>query len=778
MQHLITPTVRVMRTCVLQSTLQDSIGQSQALLHTMQVLQAELQSSEIVDVFADPNGLPIALRSSPQWRWWPACVDLLQALALIQPNGWADVAWVQAGWQVSREWRNRLQQALWSDSAIAAVGALSLNDAWRSPLPDRQVSRLTGSDLPGGLFEGLSSWLAAHASAEPVELACWPHEAGVLRGSAAARISHALIKGDPLQRSKHDGFQLLASGAGIIAFNRQVLTYNSASKGSESCERAGGLAAERQLWRHSHPLSAVRSALAEYWPQLMRDVASGPQAPTTALEYKAGTFSARTPEPARSVRLHVAHSWGGGLSKWVGDFIRADQDTGTGTGLVLRSVGVFGAFGQRLCLYAGDEEVVPLRYWELGVPIHATATGHLQVRKILREIIDDFGVDQVVVSSLIGHSIDVLRTGLPTVVIAHDHYPFCVTLYAHFEGECRSCTPERLEQCLSRNPAHRFFRGAGVDEWMSLREAFMQVVVTDRIPIVAPASSVAARWRAMMPALDASQFRVIEHGLNLPAAPTFTPATEGRLRILVLGRLTPEKGVGLLLEMLDQLLEFADLLLVGCGERIDPAFSRQGVTCIAHFDNRELPATLAAMAPNIGLLMSTVPETFSYTLSELQHIGIPVVATDSGALADRVVDGVTGYLVEARADALLRRLQQLNGDRPALQRMRAHLLTLPARGIQDMLRDYLALMPSPARKGAGAHRKPPELAMMEGDPAPGIGTGAGRSSNGLHKALLVNPQATWLQAARAFWQFTYQKAVSSPRLPAPVKRLLGRWAGS
>lgn len=777
MVHLTTPGAHALRTWVLQATASNPQEAQEALLGTLQSVQADLQPGDVVDVFAPQEGLPPSWRSSPQWRWWPACRDLPDALRHARPDGLADVAWVQAGWRLSKGWRHRLQQSLSKDPAVGLVGPLSLHDEWRSPLPNRMSRMRDALIRQPALLDALADWLAAHAPADLLDLATWPREAGVLRGAAAMRMAETLHHIDPRAGGHGDGYDLLAREASLVAFSRHVLSYahTALAGASTSVERAGGLLAERAVWQHAHPLSALRSAVEAHGPELMREATSPARASVSQEPGVGGASDSTGLQPRRTVRLHVAHSWGGGLSKWVGDFIRTDQATGTGTGLVLRSVGVFGAFGQRLCLYAGDEEVVPLRYWELGVPVHATATGHLQVRQILREIIEEFGVDQVLVSSLIGHSVDVLRTGLPTVVIAHDHYPFCVTLYAHFEGECRSCSRERLGDCLARNPAHRFFKGAQADEWMSLREAFVRVVKADQIPIVAPTPSVAARWQSMMPGLATSQFRVIEHGLNLPAAPAFEPAQDGRLRVLVLGRLSPEKGVGLLLEMLEPLLSFADLMLVGCGERIDSAFSRAGVVVVPDFDNRELPTTLAALAPHVGLLMSTVPETFSYTLSELRHVGIPVVATANGALADRIEDGVTGYLTDARADALLARLRHLDGDRGALQRMRAHLLSLPTRGLRAMLDDYLALLPV-SHAAPGAPSPLAEMAQVAIASTHQETTGANRTGRALHKTLLVNPEVTWLQAARGFWLFTCQKAARSPRLPVAIKRLFARWA--
>ncbi|HWR58428.1 MAG TPA: glycosyltransferase, partial [Thermodesulfovibrionales bacterium] len=49
--------------------------------------------------------------------------------------------------------------------------------------------------------------------------------------------------------------------------------------------------------------------------------------------------------------------------------------------------------------------------------------------------------------------------------------------------------------------------------------------------------------------------------------------------------------------------------------------------------------------PDLILLLSNWPETFSYTLSEAIASGVPVVATDGGALRRRVSREAVGFLV-------------------------------------------------------------------------------------------------------------------------------------
>jgi glycosyltransferase involved in cell wall biosynthesis len=471
------------------------------------------------------------------------------------------------------------------------------------------------------------------------------------------------------------------------------------------------------------------------------------------------------PVKPRAVRLHVAHSWGGGLSKWVREFAKADQELGLGTDLVLRSIGVPGAYGQRLSLYLGDEEVTPLRFWELGVPVHATAIRHAQIQSILAEIVRDFGVEQVLVSSLIGHSLDTLRTGLPTLVVAHDHYPYCVALYAHYDGECRSCDTQRLSRCMVSNPEHRFFLNVTAEDWSSLRTAFVRLTTELKLPIAAPSPSVAARWLSMMPELAPSQFHVVQHGLNLAPVDQWEAPQEGPLRIVVLGRLTREKGANLLAAMLPDLLTFSELNLIGCGEGLDGHWKQAGIRMVPHYRNDALPGLLRDQAPHVALLISTVPETFSYTLSELWHARIPVVATASGALADRITHGQDGFLVEPEVPALLNLLSELNTNREVLRAMKERLSGLATRSVHAMVSDYDRLLVRSfyfdSKTTAGEEISPALVTALQTQ----------KGSHAPHARLLqVNPEATWLQAVEGFWQYTCGKAARSPRLPAWIQR--------
>src|SRR5690606_1092675 len=113
-----------------------------------------------------------------------------------------------------------------------------------------------------------------------------------------------------------------------------------------------------------------------------------------------------------------------------------------------------------------------------------------------------------------------------------------------------------------------------------------------------------------------------------------------------------------------------EVFLLGAGADAQDVFGQSGVHVLLDYRRDELPALLARIAPDAALLLPTVAETFSYTLSELRSLGLPVIATRVGALAERIEDGVDGILVEPDAAAVVARVAALAADRDLLARLR------------------------------------------------------------------------------------------------------------
>ena len=709
----------------LLSVLNHTTAESDILLLAVGIDPALLQN-------ALPESITVAVTSAP------VSADPWQAVLQEWParNTRHDLLLLRPGIEVPPNWDARLALAAYREPGIAAVVPLCDSAEFVALLespPDQvdlaRIDRLLFRHSPRrhheipALFSGC----------------CYLRRAALRLIEAELAIQPAMTAGDwcqwLAQTFREQGWQTV-SGDHVY-----VLDHAPDRRRQEMAAIAA--LEDVRLIGQAHPLAGLRQVIRE---SLEQDAATDPELPS-----------------ALPAQLHIAHSWGGGLDYWIRQYCEMDR---TRSNLVLRSIGTWGAFGQRIALYQSAVMDQPLRYWDLDYPIRATATAHGQYRAILREIIADFAVEAVLISSLIGHALDALATGLPTVIVAHDYYPFCPAVVIQFGEVCHQCALPRLERCFAENGQNRFFRNVGAMEWLSLRRRFARLAVMETVQFVVPAPAVARHWQSLVPELHDKAFNVIAHGLDFAPPRLPAPLVGERLRVVVLGSLAPQKGRVLLEQLWPLIAEQVELLLIGADEDGEAFRNQPGITLIPRYQPDQLAALLMDFQPEVGLLLSVWPETFSYTLSELWLLGLPVVATNLGSFADRIQDGVNGFLCEPQAEAVATRLLAIAANRASLTPIRERLANFQHRSVAAMVADYHALIPLPVCSAPRYFRTPASALSPSASPNHG-------------RVLSIDVRAPFGEALREFGQYAGQKLVATPRLRQWQKRglaVLLRWS--
>jgi glycosyltransferase involved in cell wall biosynthesis len=397
---------------------------------------------------------------------------------------------------------------------------------------------------------------------------------------------------------------------------------------------------------------------------------------------------------AKPMILHVLHGWGGGAERWVRDFAAADTQAHH---LVLIARGRFTRrrHGEWLELHDGSMTGPPLARWPLPRAIADTALGDDTYRDLLAHIVRTYCIDAVVVSSLIGHSLDALRTHLPTVCVLHDHYPLWPTLHRDFGDASLAFDDAQRESDLADARSDDVFANRDPAHWKRLRDAFVRALIEAQVTLVAPSRSALANELRLAPELSALRNAVIQHGLAAwphDAPKTEAPPERGKLRLVMIGRVRAGKGAQLLATALPRLREHAELFLLGAGADAQELFGERGVHVLLDYRRDDLPDLLARLGPDAALLLPTVAETFSYTLSELRSLALPVIATRVGALVERIQDGVDGFLIAPHADALVARVGELSRDRDSLAHVRERLSARAEPTTETMAREHHALL--------------------------------------------------------------------------------------
>ncbi len=132
--------------------------------------------------------------------------------------------------------------------------------------------------------------------------------------------------------------------------------------------------------------------------------------------------------------------------------------------------------------------------------------------------------------------------------------------------------------------------------------------------------------------------------------------------LLYVGDLTDDKGTGILLRAYEKLKNAPPLVLIGRNHLSDYRLPRN-VVALKSWPHDAVMA--AWRQSSLALVPSVWQEPFGLVAIEAMSAGRPVIASNTGGLADSVVDGETGLLVPpGDADALAAAIERLLNDVP------------------------------------------------------------------------------------------------------------------
>jgi glycosyltransferase involved in cell wall biosynthesis len=174
----------------------------------------------------------------------------------------------------------------------------------------------------------------------------------------------------------------------------------------------------------------------------------------------------------------------------------------------------------------------------------------------------------------------------------------------------------------------------------ALRQAAAIVVPSEFVRGIALAHLPGLDFELVAPGLDAARAAVEQ------AAPPAFAALRPAHVVAVVGAIGPHKGSALL-DALVARLEGTDIGLAVIGytdTQITPGWRVPGRYYVhGPYLDTELAGLLAAYRVDVALFPNRMPESFSYTLSEVWAAGIPVAVPDEGALGERVAKQGGGW---------------------------------------------------------------------------------------------------------------------------------------
>jgi glycosyltransferase involved in cell wall biosynthesis len=261
--------------------------------------------------------------------------------------------------------------------------------------------------------------------------------------------------------------------------------------------------------------------------------------------------------------------------------------------------------------------------------------------------------------------------GLPVIFSFHDYYTVCPTVkllddqLAFCGGRC---TPGagRCQMELWDTDEYPGLKHGAVHDW---RRQFFDVL-TRCSAFVTTSTGAKNSIIDAFPALQDRRFEIIPHGRDFSHFDQPEPSWRDHepLRLLVPGHILPAKGLQIVAELGRRAAELKlEIHILGS---IDPAVeATANVVLHGSYGRDEFRDRVKQIKPHVGGIFSIWPETFCHTLTELWACGIPVVAFDTGAVADRIQVHGGGWLCDVGdLKGLSRRLVGIRQDREGYRR--------------------------------------------------------------------------------------------------------------
>lgn len=433
------------------------------------------------------------------------------------------------------------------------------------------------------------------------------------------------------------------------------------------------LRAERQGWRHilaadlfvfhagevsfgagSNPAKQKAAGIIrERYPNYEVNVADFVRR-DPARPWRLALTAARLRSRKQNVILMICHGLGGGADKHLQDLALQSTDRGARV-LIMRSLPGQPHLASLELVHGSDD-------FNIQIP-----TGDLTK---LAELLKAFGVSLVHIHHTMHWAIDLqallARLGLPFLFTVHDFYTLCprVNLMGPLHSAyCGEPDQNGCLACLKESPRTDT---TDIFYWRA-RHAWL---FHDALAIICPSRDTAARCLNYYPHVQ-SKIRAVYHERTPPCNQTLTDSEfslNQPLRVAILGVLARHKGLDLVLDLARLAIRKKypiTFILIGYTTEIVPYALKGVITQTGKYTDQELHRLILDKRPHLVWFPSRCPETYSYTLTTVLNIGLPILAPRLGAFPERLQRYALawGYDLDATTTELLTWFERFKGLR-------------------------------------------------------------------------------------------------------------------
>ncbi|MBU0753599.1 MAG: glycosyltransferase family 4 protein [Planctomycetes bacterium] len=315
------------------------------------------------------------------------------------------------------------------------------------------------------------------------------------------------------------------------------------------------------------------------------------------------------------------------------------------------------------------------------------------ITRVFREVFQEFKPDLVHVHHLSCLSTDIVRlvkeSGTPVVMTIHDFWMGCPR-GQRVKASLANCPEIQLKRCLPclRELWPSFFRGnrqnvapAEADSadlgMLEDYHATIHRILESCDRLITPSKfmkEIYVRYE-----IPATSITVVENGLDHDLFKKVTPIRSTMNRFGFIGSVLPSKGVHILIDAFKRIAGSDESLHIwgevlpfhkdtNYGHRLAVLTKgwESSIQFHGRYENKDVPGILAGL--DVVVVPSIWYEAFCLTIREGFLAGVPVIASNFGAMAEAIEDGETGLLFNVGDSVDLSEKMKLLLDQPALRR--------------------------------------------------------------------------------------------------------------
>ena len=272
------------------------------------------------------------------------------------------------------------------------------------------------------------------------------------------------------------------------------------------------------------------------------------------------------------------------------------------------------------------------------------------VEKIFKDILIKENIDIVHFQSMRNLPLSLIeiseKSKAISVMTIHEYFLWCVHFillrpnFCYFESDADKC-----HSCLTG------LNYTIKDNFVEYRRKYIKKLLSKLDTIVAPSRYVKDLILELFDMALEQKIVTIENGsnkrlFNQNFIRNKSELNESPLNIGFVGNFLNHKGSKVFGDLLKEFEGKSDVQFFLFGnmyEKLDKSYDN--LTIIGGYQRDQLQKLLYDYAIELVLLLSTVPETFSFTLSEVLLNNIPVISLDLGSLRERISRYKIGFLV-------------------------------------------------------------------------------------------------------------------------------------